>query len=321
MSDERARWSCGIIGFGRMGSLMGRLLADERVPGLTLTAVADFQAVDWTRSPVLPDYKDLLRLPLDAVIIATPPELHYTIACDALQAGKHVFVEKPPTQTTGEAEKLGRLSGEVRKVLFFGYHAQYNSSVRRARNMLAQQSVQAVEAEFCEDVLQFHSPGSWVFKQGVLRDSGINALSILTAVLPGHDDWRVTAADFKPSGEAGADRKARIELSLGGQAKGLVLLDWEHHGKETRTLTFRTSGGTLTIDIAADRMYQNGVPLDPMPDPAPEADGFHREYQAMLRDFAASLRSGHSSCGTTEVRLVEEAYRSARTKFVQSTFR
>ena len=45
---------------------------------------------------------------LDAVVIATPVPTHYGFAKRALEAGKHVFVEKPPAMTAGEMEELRR---------------------------------------------------------------------------------------------------------------------------------------------------------------------------------------------------------------------
>ena len=59
------------------------------------------------------DFEELLADPeLDAVTIATPVVTHYDLAKQALQAGKHVFVEKPPAQSSSEAEELLALAEE-----------------------------------------------------------------------------------------------------------------------------------------------------------------------------------------------------------------
>ncbi len=45
---------------------------------------------------------------LDAVAICTPPQVRHAIARDAIEAGKHVLLEKPPTATLSELEDLRR---------------------------------------------------------------------------------------------------------------------------------------------------------------------------------------------------------------------
>ena len=61
--------------------------------------------------PAMTDYRDILRDPaIDAVHICTPNTQHFSMAKDALQAGKHVICEKPLTTTVAEAEELVSLA-------------------------------------------------------------------------------------------------------------------------------------------------------------------------------------------------------------------
>jgi len=59
----------------------------------------------------------LARQDIDAVVIATPAETHYTLAMEALLAGKHVFVEKPLVLHEDEGEKLIAAASERKRVL------------------------------------------------------------------------------------------------------------------------------------------------------------------------------------------------------------
>lgn len=64
------------------------------------------------------DYRDLLENPeIDAVSVAVPNHLHAEVAIAALQAGKHVLVEKPLARTIAEAEEIVRVGDESGKVL------------------------------------------------------------------------------------------------------------------------------------------------------------------------------------------------------------
>ena len=67
------------------------------------------------------DMANVLNDPqIDAVVIAAPAALHYEIGKKALQAGKHVFVEKPLSLTHTDGEHLVKLAAENKKTLFVG---------------------------------------------------------------------------------------------------------------------------------------------------------------------------------------------------------
>lgn len=75
-----------------------------------------------SRSQCFSDYRKLLALPaIDAVIIATPAETHFTIAREALEAGKNTFVEKPMCLQTRHAELLAQLVRTSKKKFFVNH--------------------------------------------------------------------------------------------------------------------------------------------------------------------------------------------------------
>jgi hypothetical protein len=67
---------------------------------------------------------------VDAVVIATPVPTHYALAKQALEAGKHVFVEKPPAMRAAEMEELVALAEERNLVLMPGHLLLYHPGVR-----------------------------------------------------------------------------------------------------------------------------------------------------------------------------------------------
>jgi predicted dehydrogenase len=73
---------------------------------------------------------------VDAVIVATPTTTHYGLALAALQAGKHVLVEKPIATRTAEAEELCELAERNGRVLMVGHVFLYNRAIRRAKEYL-----------------------------------------------------------------------------------------------------------------------------------------------------------------------------------------
>jgi predicted dehydrogenase len=83
-----------------------------------------------THQPALDDPE------IDAVVIATPAATHFELALAALQAGKHVFVEKPMATKAAEVDELARCAKERGLVVMVGHTFIYNSAVRYVKKMI-----------------------------------------------------------------------------------------------------------------------------------------------------------------------------------------
>ena len=73
---------------------------------------------------------------VDAVVIATPVPTHYELAKQALEAGKHVFVEKPPAMRASEMEELVSLAEERGLVLMPGHLLLYHPGLRKVKELV-----------------------------------------------------------------------------------------------------------------------------------------------------------------------------------------
>ena len=82
-------------------------------------------------------YRELLKQDIDLIAIATPPETHYEIAKDCLEAGKHILVEKPFTKTSQEAEKLIELSEKNNLKIFVDHTFVFHPVVRKIKEIIA----------------------------------------------------------------------------------------------------------------------------------------------------------------------------------------
>lgn len=110
--DEAAGMGVGMLGFGAIGSEHSSAI--DQVPGLELRAVCDRSpervAAALQAAPAASPAADLDELlvnsELDIVVISTPPNTHAALALRALDAGKHVVVEKPFCLTGREADQL-----------------------------------------------------------------------------------------------------------------------------------------------------------------------------------------------------------------------
>jgi predicted dehydrogenase len=73
---------------------------------------------------------------LDAVVIATPVPTHYALAKQALEAGKHVFVEKPPAMRAAEMDELVALADDRGLVLMPGHLLLYHPGVLKVKELI-----------------------------------------------------------------------------------------------------------------------------------------------------------------------------------------
>src|SRR6266513_3567241 len=73
---------------------------------------------------------------VDGVLIATPAVSHFALAKQALEAGKHVFVEKPLATKVAEVDELSRCAAERNRVVMTGHTFVYNSAVHYVKNLI-----------------------------------------------------------------------------------------------------------------------------------------------------------------------------------------
>ena len=123
---------------------------------------------------------DLLRdASLDAIVIATPTSSHFSLALKALEAGKHVLIEKPMTSTVAEAEKLLAAAKKAKKLILTDHTFAYTSAVQAMKDM--------VQGKKLGDLLYFDSTrlnlGLIQKDCNVLWDLAIHDLTILSAIV------------------------------------------------------------------------------------------------------------------------------------------
>jgi predicted dehydrogenase len=83
------------------------------------------------------DVDDTLKVPgVDAVIVATPPDSHLSIALAAIAKGKHVLVEKPLAPTLAESAMMVEAAREKKVSLVVGYEKRFHPSFQRIRSLL-----------------------------------------------------------------------------------------------------------------------------------------------------------------------------------------
>ena len=126
----------GVLGAGHLGKIHIKLIRE--IPEYQLVGLYDPNAenADFaTKEYGIPAYKDVESLidDCDVIDIVTPTLSHYDCAVQAIRQSRHVFIEKPITNTVEEARKLIKLSDEANIKVQVGHVERYNPAFIAAR--------------------------------------------------------------------------------------------------------------------------------------------------------------------------------------------
>ena len=293
----------GIVGFGKIAR-------DQHVPairateGLCLAAVADPAA----RCDGVASYPDLAAMlaahpEIGAVALCTPPRERAAVARQAIAAGRHVLLEKPPCATLAEAEELARLARDAGVTVFTAWHSQQAAGVAPTREWLAKATIESIRVTWEEDVRVWHPGQAWIWEAGGFGvfDPGINALSILTAILPGE----LRLVDAGLAVPVNCETPIAARLALAG-ARGFPIaadFDFRQTGPQSWDIDIVTDRGELRLSHGGNRLEIGGKAREV---------GEESEYRALYARFAELIRGGESAMDLAPLRLVAEALESGR---------
>ena len=125
---------------------VGKIAVDQHIPVIEasedfeLAATVSSRGVSHGELPVFRTAAELYSaMPqVGLVSICTPPGVRHALVREALDAGKDVMMEKPPTTTISELDDLIAHAARLDRVLFQTWHSQYNAAVDRTGPTLSQ---------------------------------------------------------------------------------------------------------------------------------------------------------------------------------------
>jgi predicted dehydrogenase len=176
----------GVIGYGYWGPNLVRNCFEAS--GAQVACVSDLReerlARVKSRYPTIKttaDFRELIDDPsIDAVAIATPVSTHYDLALRALQAGKHVLVEKPLASNIDQVQRLIDLAQKRNRVLMVDHTFVYTGAVRKIRELVDSGGLGEI---YYYDSVRVNL-GLFQHDVNVLWDLAVHDLSIMDYVLP-----------------------------------------------------------------------------------------------------------------------------------------
>jgi D-galactose 1-dehydrogenase len=304
-----AQLRIAIIGFGKIAR-------DQHLPAIVADPSFELAAVVGTRRPgpdgvaCFADAGEMLAKAdaLDAVAISTPPGVRYEIARACLAHGLHCLLEKPPGVTLGEVQALAEVAEANGVTLFTAWHAQHNPAVTAAAELLARRRLESMRIVWREDVRKWHPRQQWIWEPGGLGvfDSGINAFSIASRVVPGPLLVREAELMFP------ANRQMPIAAEIGftspaGKGPMRCTLDWRHQGEECWTIEIAWEGRRLILSAGGSRLELDGKAV------AADVPG---EYPSLYMRFAELIANGQSEVDLEPLRIAADIFMAGRRTIV-----
>jgi len=125
----------GIIGFGKMGQIRASAINNSGLG--KVTKVYDLNESRIPPYPMISNMDQIFNDPLiKAVFICTPNYLNKKLTVRALNAGKHVFCEKPPAFTSYELNEVRQAEEGSGKKLMYGFNHRHHESIKYMKELI-----------------------------------------------------------------------------------------------------------------------------------------------------------------------------------------
>lgn len=174
------------------------------------------------------DADDALASDVDAVAIATPAATHADLAMRALDAGKHVFVEKPLALTVADGERVVQLAADVGRVLMVGHLLWYHPAVMKLAEMVRDGQLGEVRYIYSNRL----NLGKIRKEENILWSFAPHDISVilgLTGEMP--EDVHAAGGTYLSEGVADA---TVTTFGFAGGIRAHVFVSWLHPFKEQR---------------------------------------------------------------------------------------
>lgn len=313
----------GVIGAGRWGANIVRTCAELGV----LESVCE--ANEAALAPLAEQYPEiglelevhsLLERDIDAVAIAAPAALHAELALEAIDAGKHVFVEKPLSMTADEAALVLRAARAKDVTLFVGHVLLYHPAVQRSLELIREGAIGVVRhvrsrrlswgtLRSNENVWWSFAPHDVALALEIFGEMPLQASGVEHAfVQPNIADFAYADLTFT------SRRSAHIEVSWLDPDKTSRLDIFGSTG--VLTLIDSRAGATLTLTPCGDRTDAQGKPSlwreEPRPVDFTPVPPLTAELRAFVHDATHGIRP--LTDGENGLRVVQVLSMLGRTK-------
>lgn len=244
---------------------IGKIAVDQHVPALKSSPDFELAATVSRHGSVegvesFDDFAKMLeaRPEIEVVSLCLPPVPRFDYAKAAIEAGRHVMLEKPPGATLSECYALEDLARKAGVTIYATWHSREAEGVVGAKTWLRDKALKGLKVTWKEDVRRWHPGQAWIWQAGGLGvfDPGINALSIVTEILPVAIHLRTAELSFPENCETPI--AASLEFFHPAGADVSAVFDFRQEGEQTWSIDIETDAGSLSLTDGGANLFING---------------------------------------------------------------
>jgi predicted dehydrogenase len=279
----------GVIGAGAIAD--DHCINLQKHKEVELVAVADLSEerrekvkTTYKMAAAYENWEDLVRsADVDAVVVALPNALHAPVAVAALNAGKHVLLEKPFAMNYGEAKQAVDAAKKKKKVLMVGMNHRYNIEAQSLRAIIDRKELGEIYNARTTWYRRAGSPkfGTWFVNKklaggGCMLDIGVHALDVTLYLM---DNWEPVAVSGKTYGKFGhrglgeggwgkSERDAKTKFDVDDFATGFIkfrndatvalAISWIAHQENPNKFTIEFCGTEAGGSYSPFRIFRPG---------------------------------------------------------------
>ncbi len=307
----------GFIGTGGIARYQMSVL--KKIDGVEIVAASDINksALDYAKNELkidhtFSDWKDLIKMrDLDAVSVCTPNKLHFEPTVAALQAGKHVLVEKPMSMNAKEAQRMVEAGRRAKKVLQIAFQWRFTPVAQMLRKQVASGTLGDILYVRVQAMRRRGIPNWGVFGRkdlqggGPMIDIGVHLLEMAHYVIGSPKPISATGSCYTYMGNKKSDTVCcwpnwdHKTYSVEDLAVGFLKFDTgasmviessfvAHIEKDVFGIQIMGTKGGATSDPPKIFMDHNGYMMNMEPNFMGSQDGF--EFK--MRHFVDCIRDG-----------------------------
>ncbi|GAA4726548.1 Gfo/Idh/MocA family protein [Brevibacillus fulvus] len=299
----------GVIGCGKIAQWR-HIPEYQENPLAELVAVSDIDlaraqsiAAAWQIPRAYADYRQILDSPdIDAVSICTPNATHAEIGLLALQAGKHVLLEKPMAIRLEDCLALAEEAERQQTILLVGHNQRFIPVYRRAKELLEEGSL----GKICQFTSHFHHGGpegwsidgeqTWFTDKtkagfGVIADLGVHKLDLIRWLLADEFSQLTAFAETFQRKRVVEDSAVMLGKTAGGIV-GTFSFSWNNPLQDHRMVLFGEHGNLTTGEtmFGIKVEYHDGRVLEEEQYPLRRQDGHFSS--GVIEHFIACIKNG-----------------------------
>jgi D-galactose 1-dehydrogenase len=298
-----AKRKIAVIGIGKI-SQDQHLPVIDKSKDFELAACVSTRGVGHRDVPVFKTPAELYKQMPDVglVSICTPPGVRHAYVREAIDAGKDVLLEKPPTPTIAEFEDLVAYGDKKKRTLFQTWHSRYNDAVDAAKKILKKEGVASLRIDWRESVRKWHPGQEWVWEPGGFGvcDPGINAMSIFTEIVPFPVFVESARLKFPSNRQTPVDVEIKFKSAQKHRPEMSAGFNWLEETGEIWTIAIVTEAGTrLRLEKGGTVLVVNDEQKIANPS---------EEYEGIYDRFAKLLKKGKSEMDGSPLLMISDAF-------------